>query len=254
MPAGCAELPTVAGPARASTGLGRRQGGHRLTVSARWRWMFTMSSRDDAAQGQALDRADPEQAKVRGEALDLLIEQELKLAAVYDARQSSADSRAAAALTAAFALLSVAAAVAKEAGDTPHWAIYVALAAIALLAVAAVASRVLAGIRFRRASASAAEGRERARASGGRTGERREPLLSAEGESARHAREDLWSGQADGKSANEVRELALTLWRGRAQDAREGAIAREKWAGGTAVLLALAVLVSVAVVVFSIAG
>jgi hypothetical protein len=156
------------------------------------------------------------------DALDLLIEQEQKLLAVYDARQTSADGKAAAALTAALALATVIPTTAKslsaENGDIFLNIIFLVVAGTALVALAA---RVLGGYKHHRGK-----------------------ILSTEGEGAKKARKALWKYPPDGSypDPDYVRRVALALWRNRAKDSRKLAIRREKWAGGAGGLLALVLL------------
>lgn len=190
-------------------------------------------SEEDNRTVQASRYADHQVAS-RAEALDLLIEQEHKLLSVYDARQSSADGKAAAALTAAFALLTGALAV----GDPPRGVAYGVLAMIGVVAVVAVAARVVPGVNLRKHRASRDDPADRH--------SEKEPFLYTEGEEPRRARLSLWAECFDHAHPNEVRELALKLWRGRAIDARNAAVDRDKWAGGTGLILAVAVIVSLA--------
>lgn len=154
---------------------------------------------------------EPEPARLspelRAQALDLLIEQEHKLLAAYQAHQASADARTTAAPTAAFALLTVATTVAKSVGALARCVPYTVLGLIALAALVALTARV-AGFRL------------------GNRGDA-EPLVLAESMASRDAVLRLWSGAVDDADPNTVRELALKLWRGRATDAREAYIAKE---------------------------
>jgi len=156
-----------------------------------------------------------ESYKSRADVLDLLIDQEHKLLAVYDARQTRADGKAAAALTAAVALGTVTLTAADLSGTNAD-VLHVSFAFVALTAAVSFAARILGGIAFHR-------GRK----------------LTSESDMTKGARRLLRNYDIKGTDPNRVRELALDLWCSRATDSHKAAIRREKWAAGAGALLAI---------------
>lgn len=168
---------------------------------------------------QSLNRAmtlpdDVSDSKRSPEGIDLLIEQERKLLDGFDARQSSADSKAAAALAAALALATITLTGADSLSEREATFVKVVFALIAVAVALSFAARVLGGLKLH-------------------IGDR----VSSESKETKEAREALWSYTCS--DPDEIRALAHTLWHCRAFDSRKAAVARERWAGGAGVMLAL---------------
>ena len=158
--------------------------------------------------------------------MDFLIEQHRQLHELYRARESSADGRAAGAATVGIALATLTVTAAKSLGDEDAAELYVAFGAVVVTVVAALLARAVAGYR--------------------RTKHAR---LSTESEEAYEARMALSDYDADAANPDDVRKIALRLWRYRANDARNAAIAKEKWAAAASVFLIAALIFSFVLVV-----
>jgi hypothetical protein len=167
------------------------------------------------------------------DALERLIDGELKLLAIYDARQASADTRTAALATAAIALppllLSLSKSFTSNAALLRVGYLVVVIAAIGILLV-----RVWNAWRTRPSTNT--EG-----VAGGLH-------VSAEGAAVADARAK-WRGYQKVKQVGQadpvrVRQLALEMWRTRADDSRRVAEIKDIMSVAAALLLAIALLIT----------
>jgi hypothetical protein len=153
-------------------------------------------------------------------ALDVLIEQERELIAYFEARETRAEATAAAAVTAVLALAALTATAAKTIGHVNRTYAWVVVGALALVCVAALVVRSVAGLRAR-----------------GR-GQRHEALLSRGSREFDDALQRLREcGQANLDPVL-VRQRALELCRERAKNAHRAAKSKDRWAAIASVALA----------------
>jgi hypothetical protein len=138
---------------------------------------------------------------------------------LYDARQSGADTKLAAIVTAAFALGTLTVAVGKQnSGDVSSWLVMAVLILGALSVVVAFLVRVLFGLH-----------------------PERKPWLSTESQRFRNAQAKLARQHGD-EDPIHVRKLALEMWQAREQDSHRMASAKDLGGGIAAFLLALALI------------
>lgn len=169
----------------------------------------------------------PENDHLSTEALRLLIENEQKLLAAFDARQASADARMTASLTGALALPVATVALAKT--QTDEGTFQCLYAVVVGLVCAAVLIRACVGFKYRKESSG--HGRR----------------WSSESIEAATARGHWWGTEND-TDPGEVSRRARELWRSRAQNSREIAQIKDIASIAAAVALVAALVVSVILV------
>jgi hypothetical protein len=204
---------------------------------------------------------DPERL---GKALDLMIEGEQKLLAVFDARQASADTKTAAAVAAAVAVPTLTLTLGKSLAQHEAW-LNVTYGLVVLAVTAAVLARAWSGHRRRtydvmsyRQVLDEKERRDAAAKQGSGRARRAPKQLTTESMAAKAAREDWWRYQVkdgktrlDGDDVNAVRELALTMWRARAADSRQTAQDKELVTLFAALAFVFALIASAVLVVIA---
>ena len=154
----------------------------------------------------------------RADALDVLIEQERQLIVRFEARQSSADSTAAAAVTAALALAALAATGARTVSQIDKTFAWIVAGAFAAIPIIALGTRFLAGLRR----------------SGWGVSSRSGPY--------KEAVEQLHQcGPVENLDPVQARECVLRVCRSRATDAEKAAESKEIWAALASGALAIAV-------------
>ena len=184
-------------------------------------------------------------------ALDLLVEGELKLLAIYDARQASADARTAALATAAVALPPLILSLSKSfnANSTAARWLFSGVVVIVLIIVV-----IRAWNAWRRRSPALDDSpAARAEAEQKRHFELSRPFhVSSESREVADAR-TRWRSYQTEKSVGEidpirVRQLELEMWRARADDSRSVAQKKDGISVASAVLLAIALTITGALV------
>jgi hypothetical protein len=184
----------------------------------------------------------------RGKALDLLIEGEQKLLAVFDARQATADAKTTAAAAGAILLPAATLTLAGAVGNNGAW-LKVVYVIVALLAAITVVVRTWTGTKVRKAEdhLPAPHGDLAAeKAAAGRRGKK----LSTESLAAARARDKWWACDLRTASApDDVRELAANMWRTRAKHSRHLAQDKEMAATIAAGVFIVALLLSAVLVV-----
>ena len=165
-----------------------------------------------------------------GKALDLLIDGELKLLAIYDARQASADTRTTALATAAIGLPTLILTISRSFASKALLP-KVGYVVIIIMALVVVGARSWNAWRRRRTDHTHPG-----------------PLISAEALNVVRARRE-WRDYQRTKTVDDtdpirVRQLALEMWRTRAMDSRKVAEIKDILSVVAAVAFALALAVS----------
>jgi NADH:ubiquinone oxidoreductase subunit 6 (subunit J) len=176
------------------------------------------------------ERGGVDRAKLQAESLQLLIEGEQKLLALFDARQASADARMTGAGTGALALPAATLALAKPLEHSEHFFKLMYAGVVVLVAIVFVV-RMLVGSWKRRKN-----GPGRARVA-----------FSSESRAAAKARKEWWD--CEGTDAPiAVQQRALMMWRTRARHSREMAQSKDIASVAVALLFVIALVISVAMV------
>jgi hypothetical protein len=183
----------------------------------------------------------------REDALDVLIEQYQRLYALYDARRSSAEAKAAGILTATVA---VAALTATAASLVKHVNVTLAVALVVLLVLSvlgAIYAASGAGLFYRKKQAKAKLEDEV---------ETEPPFLSTESDEYQHAVQELNATaitvlkacEHAGSKAITVRVRTLELWRARQLDAHHLARDKDRGAAGAGIALGSALVLGAIIV------
>ena len=194
----------------------------KLAEQIEWPWKITREAQRESG---------PIAEDPVGKALDLLIDGELKLLALYDARQASADTRTAALATAAIGLPTLILAISNS------FASHAVLLHVGFIVIAAVAALVVFA-RSWNAWRRRANDPKHARFH-----------ISAEAASVAQARRQWREYQRDTLVAAgdpiRVRQLALEMWRTRARDSRNVAEIKDVLSGIAAIAFAIGLAATV---------
>jgi hypothetical protein len=166
--------------------------------------------------------ADPAQ-----DALDALIEQERKLIDRFDARKSSADTTAAAAVTGVLALAAVAGTAAQTVSGINKTFAWVVASVFAAVCIVALIARFVAGLALTRETEN---------------GKHKRWLLSSRSPAYNTALAELRECGPDRLDPVEVRQRILCVCRELAHDTERAAEVKERWAATASLTLALALL------------
>lgn len=184
-------------------------------------------------------------------ALELLIDGELKLLAIYDSRQASADTRTAALATAAIALPPLILSLSKSFRSNAAL-LHVSYFAVVIVAIGIVLARAWNAWRRRAhdkpSEIGATETEKHATNAKANAKPSWWPRISAEGPAVKDAREK-WRKYQDDTHLDQadpvrVQQLALEMWRARADDSRHVAEIKDIMSVAAALLLALALLIT----------
>jgi hypothetical protein len=160
----------------------------------------------------------------RTDALDVLIDQERQLIAGYEARQAKAEGTAAAAVTAVLAVAALTATAAQTAKNIDRTYAWTVVAVLAVVFVAALVARSLAGLRYV------------------------PPFgVTSRSKAYREALNHLRECGPSHLDPTEVRQRTLSLCRQRATDAQQAAESKERWAAVASGALAVAVVLALIV-------